>query len=190
MENIEPTSPLFAEAAPHAGSLARTFAFFGALIVLIVGGILSLGAVLLAPAGMAIAAYIWRRRGRTLSPIGHWFAAAVAATVVFVAFAGAISSAMPKGSWEKARQAADSAQKISAKQPPPAWLQRLAPGVTQRAAQAPTSERAQTFGLAFGAAFAAMFFVGFFGTLGWLGGMLAGLAFYGRWPGQARTAPA
>jgi hypothetical protein len=38
--------------------------------------------------------------------------------------------------------------------------------------------------LAFGAAMMLMFFVGFFGTVGWLGGMLLGLAIFGRWPGQ------
>jgi len=35
----------------------------------------------------------------------------------------------------------------------------------------------------FGAAFALIFFSAFFGTIGWGGGMLLGLAINGRWPG-------
>ena len=182
METVEPTTVF--SPPPPAGAVARGFAVIAALLVLLVGSLFSLGTVLLAPVGMALGAYIWRRRGRTLSAAGHWLAAAIASTAVLVAYAGVFASAMSKDTWAKARQAADSVQRASAKQAPPAWLQRLAPGAAQRAAQRPPSERAQTFGLAFGAAFIAMFLVGFFGTLGWIGGMLLGFAIGGRWPGQ------
>ena len=187
METVEPTTAVFSP-APPAGGVARGFAVVAALLVLLIGSIFSLGTVLLAPVGMAIGAYLWRRRGRTLSATGHWLAAAIASTAVLIAYAGVFASAMSKDTWAKARQAADSAQKASANQAPPAWLQRLAPGAAQRAAQRPTSERAQTFGLAFGAAFVAMFLVGLFGTFGWLGGMLLGFGIGGRWPGQRAAA--
>ncbi|HEY2378128.1 MAG TPA: hypothetical protein VGH98_19285 [Gemmatimonadaceae bacterium] len=182
METVQPNSVAISDES-EAGAVARGFAFLGALVVLIIGAIFSLGAVLLAPAGMAIGAYVWRRRGRRLPVMGHWVAAACASTLVLLAYAGVAASLIPKGSWEHARQAADSAQKVSAKQATPAWLERIAPGTARRAAEAPTSERAQTFGIAAGAALATMFFVGFFGTVGWLGGMLLGFAFFGRWPG-------
>jgi hypothetical protein len=185
METVDPTTP--ALPASQAGALARGFALLGALIVLLIGSVFSLGAVLLAPAGMAVGAYIWRRRGRTLSAIGHWVAAACASALVALAFAGAIRSFIPSDTWTKARQAADSTQKAQAKEPLPAWLQRAAPGAG-RVAATPPSERAQTVMLAFGAAIMLMFFVGFFGTVGWLAGMLLGYGVKGRWPGSAAPA--
>jgi hypothetical protein len=187
METVQPTTP--ALPASQAGGLARGFALLGALIVLVVGSVFSLGAVLLAPAGMAIGAYIWRRRGRILSAIGHWVAAACASALVALAFAGAIRSFIPSDLWTKARQAADSTQKAQAKEPLPPWLQRVAPAAG-RVPPTPPSERAQTVTLAFGAAIMLMIFVGFFGTVGWLAGMLLGLAIFGRWPGlTGRLAP-
>ena len=183
METAQPITP--ALPAPQASGLARGFALLGASIVLLVGGVFSLGAVLLAPAGMAIGAYIWRRRGRTLSAIGHWVSAACASALVALAFAGAIRSFIPSDTWTKARQAVDSTQKAQAKEPLPAWVERVAPGAG-RTTRTPPSERAQTVSLAFGAAIMLMFFVGFFGTVGWLAGMLLGLAIFGRWPGQTR----
>ena len=167
--------------------VARVFAFLAGALVLVIGSVFSLGAVLVAPIGMAIGAYVWRKRGRSLPTIGHWLAAMAAIVVMLASVAGLAAAVAPKGSWDRFRHAADSAQKVSASQPPPPmpdWLQRMAPNAQQRAATAPPSDRAVTFMLAAGAAMATVFFVGFFGSVGWLGGMLLGLGVKGHWPGR------
>ena len=170
-------------------AIARIFAFLGGAVVMLVGAPFSLGASLLARIAMVLASAVWRHRGRTLSVLGHWLAAVCGATAVFLLFAGALTSLMPKGSWNKITQIADSAQKASANQPPPPWLERVAPGAAaRRAAAKPPSERAQKVTLAFGAAFALFFFVGFYGSLAWAAGMLLGYGVNGHWPGQTPAA--
>jgi hypothetical protein len=185
METAPPTN-----APDQEGNLiARIVAFLGGALVMLVGAPFSLGASLLAPIAMVIGSAVWRQRGRTLSMVGHWLAAVCGAAVVFLLFAGALTTLMPKGSWSKLTLIADSAQKASANQPPPAWLERIAPGAAaKRAAAKPTSERAQKVSLAFGAAFALFFFVGFYGSLAWAAGMLLGYGVNGRWPGQTPIA--
>jgi hypothetical protein len=140
---------------------------------------------------MLIASTIWRHRGSKLSTLGHWVAAACGAAIAFLLFAGMIRSLSSKGSWSQMKQLADSAQKASAKEPPPAWLEKIAPGVAARSAAAkPPSERAQKVTLAFGAAIGLFFVVAFFGSLGWAGGMLLGYGVNGQWPGTGARAPA
>ena len=179
-----PTSALPIAAEPKAGVIARIIAFVAALCVLIVGGVLSIGAVLLAPAVMAISGHVWRRRGRVLSAGGRWVAATCSAAIVLLLLAGLGAAMVPAGTWQQVKQATDSAQVASAHRPPPAWVERIYPGMSRRAAQAPPpSPSVMTTMMAFGAAFALIFFSAFFGTIGWGGGMLLGLAINGRWPG-------
>jgi len=179
-----PTSALPIAAEPKVGVIARIIAFVAALCVLIVGGVLSIGAVLLAPAVMAISGHVWRRRGRVLSAGGRWVAATCSAAIVLLLLAGLGAAMVPAGTWGQVNQARDSAQVASAHRPPPAWVERIYPGMSRRAAQAPPpSPSVMTTMMAFGAAFALIFFSAFFGTIGWGGGMLLGLAINGRWPG-------
>lgn len=190
-------SPVQMETAPSstapvsnstsAGMTGRVFAFIGAVVLILVGSLFSLGATLLGPIAMAVGSHVWRQRGRTLSALGHWVAALCGATIVAVFFGALFASIIPKGSLADARKAADSAQKATAKEPPPAWLERIAPGAAARRATTPLSERAQTFNLALGAAFAMAFFIGFFGTIGWVCGMLIGFGVNGHWPGRSLT---
>lgn len=153
-------------------------------MILVVSAPFSLGASLLAPIAMPIASGIWRRRGRRLSVMGHWLAAACGAVVVFVLLAGTLTSFLPKGSWSQITQAADSAQKASPKPPLPAWIERLSPGISARQAAAPPpSERVQIITMAFGGAILLFFFAGLYGSVAWGGGMLIGYGVNGRWPG-------
>src|SRR5436305_701929 len=55
---------------PAAGAVARVGAFLVALCILIGGAVFSLGTILFAPLGMAIATPFWRRRGRALPLAG------------------------------------------------------------------------------------------------------------------------
>ena len=183
MTSFEP--PLLPRpSAPKAGTVARVVAFVAAFCILVVGALFSLGAVLLVPAGMALAGYVWRRRGRVLPAAGQWLAACCSATFLLLVVAGLVAALMPASTWKHVRQAADSASTASAHEPPPAWIERMYPGMSKRAAEAPApSPSAQTAMMAFGAAFALIFFAAFFGTIGWGGGMLLGLAIKGWWPG-------
>jgi hypothetical protein len=174
-----------ATTAPRAGAVARVFAFVGAAIVLVVGTVFSVGAALAAPVAMAIAAWLWRRRGKRLPAIGHWVAAMCGVIAAVVVYAGLVSALVPSGTWKQIQHAADSAQTASARTPPPAWLDRIAPGMAQQeaASRATGSDRAKSMAMAFGLGVTAIMFGLFFGTIGWVAGMLFGLSANGRWPG-------
>lgn len=179
--------PPATSAPPRAGTVARVFAFFGAFLVLVVGGLFSVGAAFAAPVGMAIGAWLWRRNGKRLPAVGHWLAAMCGVVVATVLYAGLVSALVPSRTWKEIQHAADSAQTASARTPPPAWLDRIAPGMAQQEAarRASQSGRAQSLGIAVGLGFTAIFFGLLFGTIGWAGGMLLGLTVNGRWPGAA-----
>ncbi|PYP65841.1 MAG: hypothetical protein DMD26_09725 [Gemmatimonadetes bacterium] len=80
--------PIPISAEPKAGVIARVVAFLAALCILIVGGVFSIGAVLLAAATMAISGHAWRRRGRVLSAGGRWIAASCSAAILLLLLAG------------------------------------------------------------------------------------------------------
>ena len=187
---METTPPTTERATDHDGKPGgHVLAFLGGVFVLLLGFRGSLGAGLLAPAAMVIASGIWERRGRKLSATGHWVAALCGAAIVYVLFSGIVTKVTSEQSWNHMRRVADSVQKASATAPPPAWLQRIAPAMAARHARPPTSERAQTIGIAFGAAFGAFLWVGLYGSIAWAGGMLVGYGVNGRWPGSAAGAP-
>ena len=177
--------PPSATTAPRAGTVARVLAFIGAAIVLIVATLFSVGAALAAPVGMAFAAWLWRRRGKRLPAVGHWLAAMCGVVVAVVVYTGLISAMIPSGTWKQIQHSADSAQTASARTPPPAWLDRIAPGMAQQQAanRANQSERVASMAMAFGLGMLAIMSGVFFGTIGWAAGMLFGLSLNGRWPG-------
>lgn len=170
---------------PRAGGVARVLAFIGAAIVLVVGTLFSLGAALAAPVAMIVAAWLWRRRGKRLPTIGHWVASMCGVVVAVIVYAGLVSALVPSGTWKQIQHAADSAQAASPPTPPPAWLDRIAPGMAQQqgASRALVSDRAMSMAMAFGLGMSAIMFGLFFGTIGWVAGMLLGLSVNGRWPG-------
>ena len=167
-----------------AGTAARVFAFIGALLFLLLGAVFSLGAVLAAPLGMVVAGELRRGHGRGLSGGGRWLAASTGVAIVLLGWIALGMSLAPRGALDQIKRTADSTQTASARTPPPAWIDRMYPGMSQRAAQTPQpSERALTAMVAASAAFGFAFAVAFFGTVGWAGGMFLGLAVRGRWPG-------
>src|SRR6185503_2465013 len=93
-------------------------------------------------------------------------------------------SLTPKGTVANVMHAADSSSAVAARQPPPAWLERFAPGYrVQQARMEPSSRLIAVLSAIFGVGFALSFFATIYGSLGWGAGMLLGLAAHGRWPG-------
>ena len=171
---------------PSTGLLPRLAAFVGGAVLLLGGVVVSLGAVVLAPAGMAVAAYVQRRRGQPLTGGGHWIAAFASMAIAILIAAGVLLSLTPKGTVANVMHAADSTSAVAAKQPPPAWLERLAPGYrVQQARMEPSSRLIAVLTTIFGVGFAVTAFATLYGTLGWGAGMLLGLAVQGRWPGAS-----
>lgn len=184
---IEPETPEpDALAQQRAGPLARLAALVAGVVVLGCGVLVSLGGVVIAPAGMAVAAYVQRRRGDPLTRAGHWIAACSSMAIVILIAAGALLSMAPKGTVASVMHAADSSSAVAARQPPPAWLERMAPGYRiQQERMEPSSRLVGALTAIFGIGFAVTFFATMYGSLGWGAGMLLGLAAHGRWPGAS-----
>ena len=187
---MEPT-PLTTGEVPEEGEKlgGHGGALLGGLVFLLVGSPWSLGATLLGPLAMAVGSVIWERRGRKLTPTGHWIAAICGTTIVYVLFSGIVTRLTSERSLHDMRQFVDSVQKAAGPQASPAWLQRTPPGMAARQDGARTMHgRAQSVGIAFGLAFGALLWIGFHGSVAWAGGMLVGYGINERWPGRAATA--
>lgn len=170
-----------------ANAIGRIAAFIAGLLVLAVGSMMSLGTVLVGAAGMGIVTLVRHRRRQRLTRFGGWIASTASVAAIVAIFIFVISLIVPANTWSQVRAAADSAQAASAKEPPPAWVDRMYPGMSERAAGrrrafSPTTQSA--FMMA-GLGMAATFFVGFFGTVGWGAGMLIGFGARGSWPGAS-----
>ena len=172
-------------ATSSASPVARVAALLAGVLVALVALLTSLGTVVFSFAGMGIASWAQRRKGRVLSAGGTWVAATCGVAVVMLLGAGVGFSLAPRGTWQEVRRTMDS---TSANSPPPttpAWLERMAPGTAARAAKM-NGKPSASFNvgmLLWGVAFFVMFLSGFVGSLGWATGMLLGYATKGRWPG-------
>lgn len=94
--------------------------------------------------------------------------------------------ALPGGTMREIQHSADSASAASYKKPPPAWVERLAPGTTARAAQgSSTPASLQTPLLLWSVGVGLLLLAGVVGSIGWAGAMLCGFAITGRWPNDA-----
>jgi len=178
-ESITP----IAHQEPKSSAGVRVAAAIGGLAVLAGTALISVGTVVIALIGMAVVAGVQRRRGRALTRSGHWVAACTTMAVVVLAFSGALLSYVPRGALSAAKQSMDSSSAASAKQPPPAWVQKLYPQYSQAAANAKPSPVMVWVSLIIGVGIAVTFFATLYGTLSWGAGMLLGLALVGRWPG-------
>jgi hypothetical protein len=164
----------------RTGPVGRVLAFIGGVLALVAGAAGSFGIVIMAPIGMGLVALVQHRRGRRTTRWGSWIAATLSVTAALGVIAIVVYSKVPTPVWRQAMHTADSAQAASAKQPPPAWIQRMAPGMAQ---QPKTSPKVQSALMAGGIGMAIAFFATFFGTLGWAAGLLFGFAISGRWAG-------
>jgi hypothetical protein len=169
--------------APRSGAGARLAAAIGGLVLLTGAVLVSFGTVVIALIGMTVVAGVQRRRGRALTRSGHWVAACATMAVIVLALSGALLSYVPRGALSAAKQSMDSSSAASAKQPPPAWVQKLYPQYSQAAANAKPSPVMVWTSMIIGVGIAVTFFATLYGTLSWGAGMLIGLAFIGRWPG-------
>ena len=137
-----------------SGALVRLAAAVGGLVVLACAGVVTLGTVLIVLIGMAVVGGVQRKRGRPLTRTGHWVAACSTMAVVLLAVGGIFYAAVPRSALDAAKQSMDSSRTEAAKQPPPAWLERLSPGYRQIAQNAKPSPAAERIGTAFGFVFA------------------------------------
>lgn len=168
-----------------ASIVGRIVAFLFGLFLLLVGSVVSLGMVLVGAAGMGIATLAQHQRRRPLTRVGGWLAALVSVGIVCAVIAFVVSLMVPPNTWSQVKVAMDSASTASAKQPPPAWVERMYPGASQRAAaqRQVFSGKAQSAFLAATFGFMAFFVIGIYGSFGWAVGMLLGYGVRGRWPG-------
>jgi hypothetical protein len=181
----QPSAPI-AHADPNAGVAARVAAFIVALCILVGGAVFSLGTVLFAPLGMAVATYIWRRRGGGLPIVRHWLAAVTSVSALLVILAAVGAGLVPKSTWEQFGHTMDSASVVAQRQAVSRGIARATPSDTAKGTSRfprATSLTATTITMSFGAAFVIIVFGVIFGSVGWAAGMLFGFAVKGRWPG-------
>jgi hypothetical protein len=176
----EATVPLASRPANPAGRVA---AFIGGLAVLGISLVISFGTVLAGLAAIGLCAWIVSRRGGVLGRGGRWLAGICGVAVVLLAAAGVGVALTSKATWQAMKHAADSVN-AAPQAPPPAWVERLSPGITQRSANARQSSGAlQTGMMIWSAAFGLMFIAALSGSLAWCVAMLFGFAVKGHWPG-------
>lgn len=167
---------------PRASVAARIVAALGAILILLGGATVSFATILLAPIGMLIAAAIWRQRGKSLPVVGHWVACVCMAAVIVFGLSGITAAFIPSSSWTDVQKIADSVSRATNQPPARTPAESAGRAAARRAMSSP---KAMRVGLAYGLGFAAIFMALIFGTIGWVGGMLAGFAAQGRWPGTA-----
>jgi hypothetical protein len=171
-------------------TFTRVSAFVAGTVVLLAGAFISFGTALLAPLGMWTSSAFLRRRHRPATRATGWLTAMTSVAVGLLAVAAFALASLPAGGVHRMTQVVDSASAASAQAPPPAWMERLAPGTQARAAsgsQTPASLRMPL--LIWGGGVAILFMAAIVGSLGWLGGMLCGFAITGRWPGTPAMEP-
>jgi hypothetical protein len=173
----------------RASNGARVVAGVFGTIALGVAARYTYGAVLLAPLGMAVVWLFVRRRQGALSRPASWFAAVCAVEIVLLAGAAFAAVNTPEGTLAKIQHAADSVD--ANPPPPPAWLERISPGSTERAraSRIPMHGTAVTRWLIVGAIMGTGMIAVFVGTVGWLASLALAFAITGGWIGSPQRSP-
>ena len=155
-------------------------------IVLVVAAVFTLGGAVLAVMGIGLAALIARQRSRPLSRAMSWLAAGVAVQITLLALAGYAAVKAPAGTLATIQHTMDSTQ--AHQPPPPAWLDRIAPGASARArsTQTPSSPAIARTTLMFTTIFGTGVLAAIVGTVGWLVAFPLAYALTGRWLGEAK----
>jgi hypothetical protein len=173
----------------RAGGLARIALGVCGLAALAGTSVITMGGALVAVIGVLVAGVVAVRRGRTLGRRASWVAAVAAVGVALLVVAGftvATSSARHRAQFMRTL---DSASVESKKAPPPAWMERMAPGAdassrAQEAMMGPKLSRGVAiWGAVVGGSMAWVMISVMIGTLGWGAGLLLAFAFTGRWIG-------
>ncbi|MDB4907742.1 MAG: hypothetical protein JWO05_2526 [Gemmatimonadetes bacterium] len=167
----------------------RIAAFVGGIIVLALGSVISVGAALLAPIAIFVASRIVKARGGALTLWSSWVVAACSVGIGILLGGAVVALKLPNGSLQQVRTSYDSSSAQAAKQPPPKWLERIAPGSAARASQAqPRSHAMQTGLLAVGGMMMFSMLGGIVGSLGWAAALLLAFGAQGRWIGAGTGA--
>ena len=162
-----------------ARGLHRILSGLGGALLLVVGGIISLGTALAAPIAMLLVRARARRKGRAFSRLTSWVAAAAGSSVATAIAMGIIFAGKPAGTFAR-MEARDDSVRAEHLAHPPAWLSRLAPaagtpfdpGTTSIMRSRWTHRYFQLLGAsAICAAFGSLS-----GTLGWVATLLLGYA--------------
>jgi hypothetical protein len=166
----------------------RVVAGLAGAAALVLAASFTFGGALVAAAGVAVGSAISRGRGRRLSRGVSWVAAVVAVEVALIGFLGFAALRAPSHTFSDIKHAMDSSQANPS--PPPAWLERIAPGTAARS-RAERSAMSGPVGGAFGVwaiVVGSVFFSGMLsalvGTLGWLATLPLAYGVTGRWIGS------
>jgi len=144
---------------------------------------------------MLLAGIIARRRHRPLTRGTSWVGAVLTASVAMALYTGIVFVRTPPAAREKFQHTVDSISAVQRNAPPPAWIERLAPGTAKAKSSTLTNKmagsRAFTIWMSLvGDAVLSIWFGAIVGTLGWAAGLLLAYAFTGRWLPTARAARA
>ena len=186
----------YAPAAPPTAGIAMRIAMglIGA-IALVAASVFTAGGAFAGAVGILIAFAIAKRRGRRLTRWGSWFGAVGTVAVALLVAMTVVFARLPAGSVDRFQRSMDSVSAAQKQQPPPAWLERIAPGSTaasraRRSALPPGAHDAiRVWSELRGGAIVGAVLSVLFGTVGWMPGLLLALAFSGRWIGS-RYSPA
>ncbi|HVT38826.1 MAG TPA: hypothetical protein VHE78_07270 [Gemmatimonadaceae bacterium] len=182
--------------SPTSGSRGRRFlATLAGTLALGFLALFTLGGALAAPLGMVLAGVIARRRHRPLTRGAGWIGAVLAASVGMAVYTGVAFVRTPPAVRARFQHTVDSISAVQRNAPPPAWIERLAPGAAKAKSSMLTSQmagsRAFTVWMSvLGEAVLAVWFGTIVGTLGWIAGLLLAYAHSGRWLPTARGARA
>jgi hypothetical protein len=167
-------------------NLTRVFAAIAGGAILVMAAFFTAGLVLLAPLGMIGARYLARRQNSNFTIATSWLGAAIFVEFALAGIAIVALLQTPRTTLDTFKRATDSASVNSKRRPPPAWLERIAPGTTARARVAPSTS--PTFNRALliwtfvvGGVITATLGAVVIGTAGWLPSLLLSYAFSGRW---------
>lgn len=166
----------------------RVIAGVAGALTLLLGTLVTAGAALAGAVGIGLVAIVMRSRRRRLTRLTAWLSAVAAAVLYTAVGAALLFQRLPDDVMAQARAAADSA---SAAQVAPAWIERMAPGTTERI-RTPTAmddmiSRVSGF---YGALIGVAIVASIFGSIAWGGVMLLALAFTGRWLQSPVAVPA
>lgn len=168
-------------------NLSRGLAAMAGVAMLIAVSVVTLGLALLAPVGMIVARIVARREQTPLTFFTSWLGASFGVCGALIVVALVLLALLPSGAVANFRRAADSVSTSSARQPPPAWLERISPGSIARARASQARQSSSTvrgFTIAstvLGVVVVYSLLAMLIGTAGWVPSLLLTYAFSGQW---------
>jgi hypothetical protein len=169
-------APIGAAPSPPPGEpVARVFAVIGGALVLLVGGLFSLGGVLVGALGVGIGFLVAGQRGRPLTRLASWIYAVVTTGIVLVVAGALLYTKLPPEVVDQFKAAMDSASAAQRSMTPAADSGGADAG--QGPAAGPVKAIATFVGLYLAASIIALLY----GTIGWGGTLLLRFGVTGRW---------